>query len=552
MKKKHVLLLSSMLLLSACGAANAQETGNQMAEIELTTESAVEKVTSTAIENNTNTTEQVEATNQDESTAEIQTSSDSELFSARDLDATYEAVTAKISLNGATAQVDGSGASFENQILTITTEGVYELSGSSDGIQIVVAADENAKVQLVFNGVTMINEESPILIESADKVFLTMADNSQNSLQDGSTRQDESIDAVIFSRSDLTINGTGQLDIVGNYYNGIDSKDDLKIVNAAVTIQAVNHGLNTNDALNVQAATIDIKAGKDGLHAENSDDATLGNIYLNPNTLTIQATEDGVDEGNELVIAGGNVDVQQSTEGLEAKTITVQGGTISVVSSDDGLNASAGSDGSEEGQGFGGQGGPGFGMMAADSDLQIIINDGTLIVNAEGDGLDSNGALTINGGEVYVEGSQMGGNGAIDSNGTATINSGTVIAIGTADMAQGLTAGAEQGSVSANVSGEIGSLIEISDEQGNVLASYTAKKPFQSVVASVEGMAIANNYLITVDGNETVVEATSAASQNQMGGGPRNMMPPTGGDQAGSVDAASSASLNMTPSDSGI
>ncbi|MGX7078184.1 carbohydrate-binding domain-containing protein [Globicatella sanguinis] len=568
MKKQHLLLLSSILVLSACGAANAQES-NQESKIELTTTSETpvsetagashEEQTDTTTTNSEAASTQTETTS-NEATAE--TTESSELFSERDLNPSYDATTAKITLNENEATVEGTGVTFDNQVITISDEGVYEISGNSDGVQIVVAADDTAKVQLVFNGVTMTNEESPILVESADKVFLTLASNSQNSLTDGTTRQDESIDGVIFSRSDLTINGDGALTINGQFNNGIESKDDLKIIQAKITITAVNNALKANDVINIEGATLDLTAGKAGIHAKNDDDPTLGNVYLNPTSLTINATEDGVDAFNELVIAGGNINITNSTEGLEAKTIHLQEGVVNIVSTDDGINASDGS-GSETMEGFGG---PGGGDMQANEELAIVIEGGILTVNAEGDGLDSNGSITINGGEVYVEGSQMGGNDALDANGQAIINAGTVIAIGTADMAQGLTAGADQASISVNVSGQIGSLVEIADENGNVLASYTANKPFQNVVASVAGMNEGQTYQVLVDGDATTVEATSVASQNQMGPGGQPMMPPTGGfeengegpggpnqngqpmtppngqEQNGSVDATSGAS----------
>ena len=55
----------------------------------------------------------------------------------------------------------------------------------SDG-QIVVEAGEADKVQLVLNGVSITNSDGPAIeIRSADKVFLTLAEGSENMLSDG-------------------------------------------------------------------------------------------------------------------------------------------------------------------------------------------------------------------------------------------------------------------------------------------------------------------------------------------------------------------------------
>lgn len=132
---------------------------------------------------------------------------------------------------------------------------------------------------------------------------------------------------------------------------------------------------------------------------------------------------------------------------------------------------------------------------------------------------DSNGSLEINGGEVYVQGSQMGGNGAIDADIQPVINGGTVIAIGTADMAQGFVSGDTQASISATVNGNVGSVINIKDESGDVVASLTADKAFQSVIASVEGMIEGSTYTVEVDGVAVSTQASSSTGGGMGGPG---------------------------------
>lgn len=481
---KKLILLSTVFTLAACGPANAQET-----------------TTST--------------------TSNQTVVSDTQYFTDRDLNASYdEASATKISLSGSSANIEGTGASFSGNVVTIAAEGTYLISGESEGIQIKVEANDTAKVQIVLKDVTMVNEEAPIYIQSADKVFLTLAEGTTNQLSDGTSRTDETIDAVIFSRSDLTINGTGKLEITGSFNNGIESKDDLKIVDAEVTINASNNGIRANDALNIQGAILNLTTGNDGIKAENDDDLTLGMVYLNPKSVTINAIGDGIQASNTVEIAGGEIEIQNSNEGIEAMVIHQTGGNVSVISIDDGLNTSDPTSTESSGPG-----------MGANANLSIVIDGGVLKVNAEGDGLDSNGSLEINGGEVYVQGSQMGGNGAIDADSQPIINGGTVIAIGTADMAQGFVSGSSQASIAANVNGSAGSIINIKDESGNVVASLTADKAFQSVIASVEGMTEGATYSVEVDGFETSVQASSSTGSGMMGGPsgfPGGQQPPAG------------------------
>ena len=86
------------------------------------------------------------------------------------------------------------------------------------------------------------------------------------------------------------------------------------------------------------------------------------------------------------------------------------------------------------------------------SDLAIFLDGGIININAEGDGIDSNGNLTITGGETYVCGPSNSGNGALDYGGTATISGGTLVAVGASGMALGMSDSSTQGSMLVNLS----------------------------------------------------------------------------------------------------
>ena len=156
-------------------------------------------------------------------------------YSKRDLDASYdEASATRIALSGPSASVDGSGAAVDGSTVTISSEGIYIISGELSSGQIVVDASDGAKVQLVLAGATIHNENGPaIYAKNADKCFVILAGGTQNSLSDGTdyALEDDSDEpyATLFCRCDLAINGTGTLNVTANYRHGICSKDDLVV-----------------------------------------------------------------------------------------------------------------------------------------------------------------------------------------------------------------------------------------------------------------------------------------------------------------------------------
>ena len=226
--------------------------------------------------------------------------------------------------------------------------------------------------------------------------------------------------------------------------------------------------------------------------------------------MEIATGDDGIHADDALVISDGDINITESYEGIEGLTITIDGGNISIVSSDDGLNAAGGADSS----GFGGMG---TDMFASNDDIWIEINGGYLYVLAGGDGVDSNGNLTINGGEVYIDGPSDGGNSAIDygDNAAAYINGGTVVAVGSSDMVEAFDDSSEQAVMSVSVSaGSAGDEIKLLDSDGNELISFTAAKTYDAVIISTADLAQGETYTLVTGDNETTVEMTSSVYSN--------------------------------------
>lgn len=540
-----------------------------------------------------------------------------DMFSDRDKEAGYdESNSVFIKLNGTSASCGSAAVEISESIVTITDEGTYVISGNLDNGMIVVNADKKDKLQIVLKDALINSETSaPIYVMQADKVFITLAEASVNTLSNGGefTAIDENnIDAVIYSKEDLTLNGSGSLIVTSPAGHGIVSKDDLVLVGGSYEINAACKGLSGKDSVRIADADIDIISGKDAIHSENPDDLTLGFVYIESGIFNICAEGDGlsasanmqIDGGHFNIITGGGsanagekslntrtdfmggpgehmgrpvqpgepadkdnsaslseetkkdstsikaikasgnivinggefiidsaddavhadtdvmvnggvfeistgddgfhadgalsitsglINITESYEGLEGLSINITGADIKLVSRDDGLNAAGGNDSS----GFDGP--HEQDMFDADSDCFINISGGTLYVNAEGDGIDSNGNLYVSGGYTIVAGPTNGGDGPLDYAGSASISGGTLVAAGSVQMAQTITSTSNQGVLAVSTGNQAaGTLIRITDSDGYDILSIEPEKSFQCIVVSCPDMVRGESYMVTV------------------------------------------------------
>ncbi|OJX70937.1 MAG: hypothetical protein BGO95_05050 [Micrococcales bacterium 73-13] len=439
-----------------------------------------------------------------------------------------EADAVDVTLSGTTASSTAAGVSVDGSTVTIAAAGVYRLSGALRG-QVVVAAPDDALVVLILDGAEISSTTGPaITVRSADDVAVHLAAGSVNALSDASSyAEDADANAALFSEEDLTVSGTGSLTVHGNGNDGITSEDDLAIIGGTITVVAADDALRGKDSLTVEDGVLTLTAqGGDALKSDNEEEAGRGYVVVTGGTVQATAGDDGIQAQTDVVITGGTLSfsvgddgvhaeqilaidgsrltIAQSTEGLEAFRIEIASGEIDVTSSDDGLNASGGD--AQVGE-------------SADGGQQLVITGGALVVRAEGDGLDSNGSISISGGEITVFGPTRQDNGALDSNGAFTISGGTLIALGSSGMAETPDAASPQGWVAAVASGAAGSTVQVLDASGAVLAETVAEKAFESVIVSAAGIASGSGYTISVDGTATTATAGQAIAGG-MGGMP--------------------------------
>lgn len=433
-------------------------------------------------------------------------------FSNRDLSGEYdESKCEKITLSDNGIMTDSAGANADGNTVTINKEGTYMIDGAAKDGMIIVDVDKSEKVQLVLNGVDITSAASaPIYIKKADKVFITLAAGTANTLTNGGAFEaadDSNIDAVIFSKDDLTLNGTGSLTISSPAGHGIVSKNELVVTNGAYQITALSHGLSAKEIVAIADGSFDITAGKDAIHSEDDKDDTVGHVYIKNGSFRFAAESDGISAVNEINIAGGSLEITKSSEGLEARLINISGGSVDITSSDDGMNAT---DKRASGQAQTAQNGSmgGFGGMGdTDKDANIHISGGIINVNAEGDGIDSNGYITVSGGEVYVLGSSGGGDAALDYGISAVISGGTVVAAGQSGMAVNFCDGSAQGSILVNIQSQQqpGTDVALLDSGGKELIARTIEKGYNSVVVSCPGIADGGVYTLKMGTEETQV-----------------------------------------------
>jgi hypothetical protein len=538
MKKKTLLAIfaTGMVLGVGAAACGATSSAKQTESVDATQESEDDTYSdsdeSADAENSENSTTADSAANAvnagaDTTSIGVVTSvSDldfSDMFTDRDSDYSYdESEAVKITLSGNSAECSDSGVSIDGTTVTITAEGTYIVSGTSDDGQIIVNAGDNDKVQIVLDGVSITNDDGAcIYVSNADKVFLTLADGSVNNLSDTGAeyvQEDDSvnIDGVIFSRDDITVNGTGALNINASYANGIVGKDDVKFTGGTINITATGNAIEGKDSVRIKDGTFNLVSGseKDGIHSSNEEESGKGYIYIEGGDIEIAAKDDGIHAATVLYIAGGNINVTESYEGLEGDTIDITGGNISVVASDDGLNASTST--SQDEFGFGNMGGG----MDYDENAYIHIYGGELYVNAAGDGIDSNGDLYVDGGYVVVDGPENDGNGPLDKGGTAYISGGTVIAVGSSGMAETFSSDSEQYSVLYGFETTLsaGDVITITDSTGTELLSYTLNKTAASVVFSSPELTEGEYTITAGDTTDTITVSDKATTAGQTGG----------------------------------
>lgn len=446
------------------------------------------------------------------------------------------------------------GVTVSDGVITITKAGNYKLTGTYEG-QIKVEATSGDMVRLILNNATITNSTgAAINVVEADEVVIYTASGTTNTVSDGSSYSDTasgSPDAAIYSKSDLTLAGEGTLKVEGKYEEGIHTTDGLVIASGTLEANVANTGIKGKDYVDILDGTVTVTASQDGIKATNDTDGNRGWVRLSGGTVNISAGDDGFKAERVLEISGGTLNITQSNEGIEAQYINILDGTVNVTSSDDGINASysttststesttatstkqsaqggqnsapqapSGSTGQAPAGGGqapsgtmgqppagGGMGGGTFEVV----DATINIAGGTVTVNANGDGIDSNGTATLSGGTLIVNGPFTGGNASLDTNSDLLLNGATVTAGNSGDMFEAPSTNSTSGYVKiSNVSNlSAGTTVQVADSPGNVVANYKVTNSNTALIL-VSSSKITKGESYTVYTTTDSVDASSA------------------------------------------
>lgn len=346
------------------------------------------------------------------------------------------------------SNVKGKNISVSGNVLTISSGGTYILAGRLEEGQIIVNAKNSDKVRIVLNGVNLSSStNTPIFIKNSKKTIITLASESENvlALKGSIDETENNKNSVIFSKSDLSFNGTGVLNLSSLYGRGIISQDKIVFVDGKYAIDTATDSINSNNSVAIADGKYKIKAGEDGIKSNSS-----------------------------VTIANGELDIKSGEDGIESKRIDIKGGNTQVVSKSDGIKAKS--------------------KKGANADLYIKISGGNVNILADKKGLDSEGDIFIAGGETFVEGSQNSESLAMGYDGTASITGGKFIATGNDLMVKSFGELSTQGSVLMSFSKETKEELKVLDKMRKVIAKYKPKRAYKNVIVSVNDMKLGQTY----------------------------------------------------------
>ncbi len=449
-----------------------------------------------------------------------QTSDD--MFTSRDTDTSIDNENyVTIQFNGNTATASSDSVKISGTTVTITEDTTYMLSGTLNDGMIVVNCGDTAKPQIILNNVSINSSTSAALyILEADKVFVTLADGSTNALSNGGSFEsidENNIDAAVFSKQDLTFNGSGYLEVTSPIGHGITCKDDIVFTGGEYTVNSASHGIDANDSIRISNTSFTINAGKDGFHCENNDDTTLGYIYIESGTMNIEAQGDGISSGYYTHIEDGIFN------------ITAGGG------SENGTKSNSDNYGGFMGGGRNGNFDPHSSSSSSSTDAStsmkgikaegsILISSGTVTVNSADDAIHTNGSIVINGGTFDI----ASGDDAIHAEDLLSITSGTV---NITESYEGLEA--------LNISVSGGDIRIVSSDDGINAAGGTDSSGMtggrDAMFGGMGGMSSSNGSIIISGGNIYINASGDGLDANgslEIAGGYVTVCGPTNGDTA--------------------
>lgn len=443
-----------------------------------------------------------------------------------------------VMLNGSSISSDGAGVEIDGSKATITSAGTYNISGKLTNGQIIVDTKDDQIVRLILSNVDITcSNSAPLYIKNSAKTLIVLAANTLNYLTDGSSyslNSDGEPNAAVFSKSYLSFYGNGSLTVKANYQDGIAGKDGLIIKSGTLNVTSADDGIRGKDYLILKSGNITVNAKGDGLKSDNETDTSLGyitidsavvsiissgdginaqtnlkiekgtfnlnaaddaihsnnSVELNGGTISIASGDDAIHAATSILINNGTLNISKCYEGLESASITVNGGNIILSSVDDSFNATKGA------------------ATEANDGSLLTINGGYIVINSSnGDGLDSNGNVTMTGGTVIVHGPQSQPEVCFDVNGDFKVSGGFLIGTGpnSGNMIEGPSTTSTQYSLKVTISSTLSTttLFHIQDASGNNVVTFKPVRSTYYIVVSSPDLVSGASYSIYTGGSST-------------------------------------------------
>jgi hypothetical protein len=263
--------------------------------------------------------------------------------------------------------------------------------------------------------------------------------------------------------------------------------------------------LKAGGAVVITGGTFVVDSADDSIHSN-------GSILIQGGIFDLASGDDGIHADAFVVIQDGEVRIAKSYEGVESASIEILGGDLEIVSSDDGINTSGGADGSSA------SGRPGQNAFDASDGSRFLMAGGSVVVYADGDGVDLNGSGEMTGGTLLVHGPISSGNGALDYNGDFVQSGGLLVAAGSSGMVQGPGASSSILSVQLYLTHQAaGTLVQVVGVNGEEVVAFRPAKAFSSIVIASPEFEAGKTYKVYVGGSVAGEEAGGLISGGSAG-----------------------------------
>ena len=466
--------------------------------------------------------------------------------------------------NGVTITVNGGHVTADHG----STKGIcYVVSGTTSNGSFSVVGDKKYEVRL--NGTDITNPDSAALnLLSGKRAYVVIADGTTNKLTDGTASKNDHKGAL-YCKGKLLFNGSGQLEVYGNYNNAIHSADYIvfRKGNNIYAKSTANHGVKANDGIFINGGILNVETSALAAKGFNCE----SHIIVNGGRTTVITTGNGTYDTEDKEAKGAAGIKADSTFTMNAGIVrlkstgtggkglkadcpsTINGGELYVITSggqysgngdtaspkgikiDDNLTINGGTV-MVRTSGYNGEG--------IESKSVLTINDGTIMVSAYDDAINSTGDLFVKGGNLTLIGLQSDG---LDTNGNMYISGGTIVALGGSGAEAGIDiderhklyitggnifgmggrfdgtlASTTQGIISTSGSISANNTVSINSGQ-TCIATFTMPPYFYtngSIFVTAPGLQSGSSYTLTIGNSSQNVTASNTVSGGMGGGMP--------------------------------